>query len=448
MAVKIVLIGAGSAQFGYDMLSDIFQSEFLKGCHIELLDINAEALAVVEKNGKKHIEENTLPFTLSATIDREEALKDADFCIIAIEVGDRFLLLEQDWKIPHQFGIRQVIGENGGPGGLFHSLRVIPPILEICEDIQDICPDALVINFSNPMSKICTTVHRKFPGLKFIGLCHEIEILKQHLPLILDTTYENLKIRAGGLNHFSILVEATYVDSGKDAYPDIRKKAPQYYEDLPSLRDVIKELKKMGAGSTLGSEPAFRAGAGKWSERRLFKALLDQYGYMPITTDSHLGEYVTWANDAADHKAILDFYQYYLEYLDKDPQIEPKLHERAVPIMDGILTDSGYEEEAVNIPNNSFIEALPGFMAVEVPATIDKKGVHGEKLENYPRGFAGLLCNQVGVHDLVAEAVIKKSKELAIQAMLTDPTVDKYKSAIELFEHIMVLQEPYLNYLK
>ena len=124
MAIKIVLIGAGSAQFGYDMLGDIFQSEALKGCHIHLLDIDADALAIVEKNGKKYIDENKLPFTLSATTDRKEALKGADFCVIAIEVGDRFLLLEQDWKIPHQFGIRQVIGENGGPGGLSLTLSL------------------------------------------------------------------------------------------------------------------------------------------------------------------------------------------------------------------------------------------------------------------------------------------------------------------------------------
>lgn len=448
MTTKIVLIGAGSAQFGYDMLGDIFQSDLLKGSHIELHDINPEALAIVENNSKKFIEEKGIPFTVSATTDRKSALKNADVCIISIEIGDRFKLMEQDWKIPLQFGIRQAFGENGGPGGLFHSLRIIPPILEICEDIRAICPEALVMNFSNPMSRICTTVHRKFPDLRFIGLCHEIESLSQHLPLMLNTPWDNLKTRAGGLNHFSILVEARYLDSGKDAYPDIREKAPHYFENLPSLRDVIRELNEIEAGSTPGAEPAFRAGAGKWSERKVFKALLDQYGYMPITTDSHLGEYITWANDAADQKGILDFYRYYLEYLDKEPQIEIKLHERAVPIIEGVLDDSGYEEEAVNLPNKGLISALPEFMSVEVPAIIGRKGVQGVPLDNYPRGFAALLLNQVGVHDLIAEAVIKRSKELAVQALLADPTVNKYENALQLFEYMLILQAPYLNYLK
>ena len=116
----------------------------------------------------------TCPLRLSATTSRPEALEGADYCIISIEIGDRFELWEQDWRIAQQYGIRQVYGENGGPGGLFHSLRIIPPILEICGDVLEICPEATVFNFSNPMSRICTTVHRKYPDLQLIGLCHEI----------------------------------------------------------------------------------------------------------------------------------------------------------------------------------------------------------------------------------------------------------------------------------
>ena len=97
--------------------------------------------------------------------------------LISIEVGDRFVFWDMVWKIPQQYGIPHVYGENGGPGGLFHSLRIIPPILEICQKIVDIAPDATVFNWSNPMSRICTTVHSKFPNLNFIGMCHEIASL-------------------------------------------------------------------------------------------------------------------------------------------------------------------------------------------------------------------------------------------------------------------------------
>ena len=160
MSNRIVLIGAGSAQFGFDMLGDVFQSEVLGDAHVVLHDIDAEALDRVLAAGTSFAQKHDLAVTLSATTDRKKALVGADFCVISIEVGDRFALWEQDRSVPQQYGFRQVFGENGGPGGLFHSLRVVPPILEICQDIQRICPEAWVFNYSNPMSRICTTVRR------------------------------------------------------------------------------------------------------------------------------------------------------------------------------------------------------------------------------------------------------------------------------------------------
>src|SRR5690606_6709278 len=171
MPHKIVLIGAGSANFGLGVMGDLLRSEVFAGSTICLHDINAEALARTEAFGRRHIEARNLPYTLEATIDRKTALQGADFCIISIEVGNRCDLWEQHSHIPPQYGIRQVYGETGGPGGLFHSLRIIPPILDICGDIMAICPDAWVLNFSNPMSRICTTVMRKYPDLKLVGIC-------------------------------------------------------------------------------------------------------------------------------------------------------------------------------------------------------------------------------------------------------------------------------------
>src|SRR5512146_2159073 len=227
MHKRIVLIGAGSAQFGYGTIGDILQSKVLEGSHIVLHDINPDTLEIVARSAQEFIQERGLPFTLSATTDRAEAFQGADFLVISIEVGHRFELWEEDWRIPQQYGVQQVYGENGGPGGLFHSLRIIPPILEICADAQKICPDAVIFNYSNPMSRICTTVTRAFPDLKFIGLCHEIASLRNYLPRILGVPYEALEVRAAGLNHFSVVLSAKYRESGQDAYPDIRAKAPQ-----------------------------------------------------------------------------------------------------------------------------------------------------------------------------------------------------------------------------
>ena len=152
MGQHIVLIGAGSAQFGYGTIGDILSSKVLVGSTIVLHDINPQTLALVERTGRAFIAEHQLPFEIIATTSRTEALRGADVVIISIEVGNRFDLWEEDWRIPQQYGIQQVYGENGGPGGLFHALRIIPPILDICADVMQICPQATVFNYSNPMS--------------------------------------------------------------------------------------------------------------------------------------------------------------------------------------------------------------------------------------------------------------------------------------------------------
>lgn len=448
MSKRIVLIGAGSAQFGYGTIGDIFQSKTLEGAHVVLHDINPTTLAVVEKTVRTFISEHKLPFSVSATIDRPAALQGADFIVSSIEVGNRFELWEQDWRIPQQYGVQQVYGENGGPGGLFHSLRIIPPILDICADVMQICPDATVFNFSNPMSRICTTVTRAYPDLKLIGLCHEIGSLRNFLPQILGVPYEELEVRAAGLNHFSCVLTAKYKTTGQDAYPDIRAKAPAFFGAMPSLNAVYKYFKETGNWPEKPEDFA-AVETEAWPERRVFKVILEQFGLLPITSDSHFGEYIQWAYDITDHKGILDFYKFYKGYLaTAEPQIELRLSERVVPIIEGIINDAGYVEEAVNIPNQGLLPDLPDWLAVEVPAIVDRNGVHGVPMGRLPRGYAGLLLNQVAVHDLTAEAVLQKSKAAALQALLVDPVVNTYHGIEEMLNTMIEYQERWLGYLQ
>jgi alpha-galactosidase len=445
MTNRIVLIGAGSANFGLGTLGDILKSTSLSGSTIVLHDINPEALLRVEKAACAYIEEKNLPFQIEATTDRKEALTGANFCIISIEVGNRFELWNQDWHIAQQYGIRQVYGENGGPGGLFHSMRIIPPILDICADVMEICPEAWVFNFSNPMSRICTTVKRKFPQLRLVGLCHEIASLPNHLPKILDTPLENISFTAGGLNHFSILLDVRYKDTGRDAYPDVRAKAPAYFAAEPSLMEWVQHQRDP-------SIPLEHKGTG-WSERELFKVILDTFGYLPITTDSHFGEYIQWAHDVVDHQGILDFYRLYQMWcttMINDGRIAGTTEEEGwsvVPIIEAIVTGVPRHEPAVNILNDGLIDNLPTYIAVEVPAIVDGTGVRGVPLGALPKGFAGLLHNQVAVHDLTAEAILTGSRQLALQALLVDPVVHSYRSAQQTLDTMLDLQPQWLGYI-
>jgi alpha-galactosidase len=435
---KIVLIGAGSQNFGLGIISDIFKSKSLEGSEIFLHDIDKTTLANTKIISNDYKEKLGVNFDIKASISRKEALENATFCIISIEVGNRFDLWDQDWKIPLQYGIRQVYGENGGPGGLFHSLRQIPPIIEICEDINSICPNAVVFNFSNPMQRICHAVTTKFPDLKFIGMCHEIKSMQRQLPDLMETEMPNIEYRAAGLNHLSILLEARYKNTGEDGYPIINQNFDIYFSDLVNNHDA--KPSKPGA------------------ERGIFRGLFKTYGYLPITTDSHLGEYIQWAYSIADHDAILDFYDSYKEkclafYDSKtsydhyfDPK-NPDTHERVIPIIEGILGDSGYEEPAINIPNNGYIACLPTDIVVEVPGIINKSGVSGISFKNYPTSFGSLLNLQTGVIQMTTDAVLNASKHSAYLALLADPVVNDSLQAEKLLNNMLETQGKFLYYL-
>ncbi len=455
--MKIALFGAGSAQFGYGTLGDIFQSKILKGAEISLMDINSQSLEKVKSTAADFISKNNLPFSVSATTSSKEALTGADFIIISIEVGNRFELWDMDWKIPMEFGINQVYGENGGPGGLFHALRIIPPILDICSEVDTICPDATVFCYSNPMTAIVTTVTRKYPDMNFIGMCHEIASLERYLPSILQTDFSNLELRSAGLNHFSILLEASYKDTKKDAYPDIRNKAPDFFKDESGYSDIWNYTRQTGnIPDTEGSVKRYisenisnESIRREWQDRTLFKELFQNFNYLPITSDSHLGEYIAWAGESADLKGILDFYSFYRYSLSRrEAKIELKLKERVVPVMEGIVSNSGYEEYAVNIPNNYYIPDLPSWIAVEVPAIIRKSGIEGITFPNYPKGFGALLRNYTGVYDLTAEAVLTGKKEYVIQALLVNPVVSNIRRLEEMVDLMLEQQNKWLSYIR
>jgi len=427
---KIVLIGAGSLQFGLGSAGSILNSEVLEGATISLHDINPTTLDLAYKACKDAIDQKNLNFTLDSTTNRKEALKDATFVINSIEVAPRFELFDLDYETPRKYGNKQIMGENGGPGGLFHSLRVIPPILEICEDVEKICPNALFINYSNPMSRICLAIKRKFPVLKFVGLCHEFHHFIIHISRILNTPLSNLEIKAGGLNHFGVILSIKYINTNKDAYPDIRKKGPPY-------------LKKLD---------------GFMCDFDLNAYILEKFGYIPYTPDSHYGEYISWGWEKADFDGVRYFYDTYKDYTlgtgvrikkliekGKGVRLVKPDEERAIPIIEGVITNSNHEEASVNLPNDDIIKNLPLDLVVECPAVISKEGLKGVKLGDYPKGLAALLRNQASVQDLVVEAILKKSKEIAFQALLLDPTIDNASKAEAMFEEMLKTNQGLIN---
>jgi alpha-galactosidase len=278
------------------------------------------------------------------------------------------------------------------------------------------------------MSRICLAVHRKFPSLKFVGLCHEFHFALTHLPRILDKEFSELEIKMGGLNHFGVILDIRDNRSGEDLYPQVRKKGPIYLESLKAL-DVD-----------------------------LIKYILEHFRYLPYTTDSHYGEYIHWAYEVADLPGIKRFKELYKADLTHEGAKIKRLirkgkgarlvvpdDERAIPIIEGIVSNDNHEEFSVNIPNEGIIPNLPDDLIVECPAIVTGSGINGIKLGDYPKGLAALLRNQASVQDLVVEAALTGSKENVLKALLADPVVNSASQAKKILEEFLIKQSDYLN---
>jgi len=440
MDKKIVLVGAGSAAFGPSMFTDIYLSDILAGSTIVLHDIDKEKLEMIYEllSAENKIIENK--FNLERTTDRKVAFKDADFIISSIEVGDRLKLWKQDYEIPKKFVSTQIMGECGGPGGSIHAFRIIPHVIDIVKDAEKICPNAFFINFSNPMARVCLAIKRTNPNLRFIGLCHEIGGLEAHLIRMFNVKLENLRIITGGLNHFAFLLGLENRITGEDLMPKFNLKAMEYFKANDHRFDF----------STLTFE------------------IYKRFGFFSYGGDNHVGEYlqfaeeftetqdmIDWINRAENHgQKIFDRILRYYERLKKGKyprkgmlRIAPS-GERAIPIIESILTDKNSHEAAVNIPNNGIIENLPQDLILECSTIVNKSGVQGIKLGTIPKNIAAILRIEASVQDLCVEAILKKSKDLAIACLAIDPNVGSFEMADKIFNEMRQLQRDHLAYFR
>ena len=440
MDKKIVLVGAGSTSFGPSSLSDLFLSEKLTGSTIVLHDIDKNKLDMMYELCLKENEMRNNKFIFEQTTKRKNAFKGADFIISSIEVGDRFPLWRQDREIPRKYGSTQILGECGGPGGTFHAFRIIPPIVEIVQDAEKICPNAFFINFSNPMSRVCLAIKRATQNLKFVGLCHQIGFFNLHFPKMLNMSFKDLKMTVVGLNHFGFLLGLENWKKGVDLMPQFHSKAMDYFvehEDRFMFSTLTFEVYK-------------------------------KFGYFPHSGDNHLGEYIQFGEEFTNEQDMLDWIDraedfgkaiYYRfnkgykrlkkgRYTKKGTLLKVPSGERAVPIIEEILTDKKKYESSVNIPNDGLIDNLPQDLVIEGPAIVDKEGVHGVKIGNIPKNIAALLRIEATIQDLCIEAVLKKSKELAIAALAVDPNVGSFEKADKMFNEMYSLQKEFLPQFK
>jgi alpha-galactosidase len=445
--VRIVLFGAGSVSFGLSTLGDILTKgeESLAGSTIVIHDINEQALNRMYGAVKKTLDEvsqdfETPPFKLEKTLDPVEALKDANYNIVSIENGPRIEQWMQDYYIPRKYGSKQIFGENGGPGGAFHSWRQIPPMLKIARIMEDVCPDAWLMNFSNPMSRI-TWALTKATKIKTVGLCHGIGSAMRHFTEIFHTELDNIDFISAGLNHFYWLIKV----AAKKAFNmgTFGNFPTRNVETGENLLNDVKERSLLWA---------------KMNEMPLVEECINLYGYLPFPDQSHIGEYIPWA-DSYCPDSKYDYQKYLKGGDDKKARLDLTIagretpfwwvnasEERAINIIIEMESDAKAYEHAVNVPNNGSISNLNPACVVEVPAIIDKKGIHPVSVGAMPDGIAQLMQREVALQELVVNAAITGDRAIALQALSFDGTIMGPRIAQAIFDELYKLQKPYLPF--
>jgi alpha-galactosidase len=417
---KIVFVGAGSAAFGLSLCRDIFTSDGLEGCTLALVDTDREALARMAKVAAAMRRATGRRIAVEHTVERCAALDGADFVVNAAAI-ERNRLWRLDFEIPRKYGIRQTLGENGGPGGLFFTMRTLPLIFDIARDVEAICPDALFINFSNPENRIALALG-KYSRMRALGLCHGIFMARWAVAKVLDLREDAVDVWGAGLNHFQWLLHIRDRMSGKDLYPLLRARERGYDAGFAPLT------------------------------RRLFRA----FGHWVTCSDDHLGEYLPYGWEAggqgydfaADERGRAEIVAAMDEVVSGAPVPSRWLTpsgERAVEVIAAVRHNRKKFIESGIVYNQGVIPNLPADLGVEVPVLADAAGIHPISLGPLPEPIAKLLSVQAGVQQLAVEAAMRASKELALECLLVDPVIDSTAAAAKILEELWEINAPYIR---
>lgn len=419
---KIVFIGAGSAAFGLSLFQDLFSTSELAGSTLTLVDTNPDALDRMAALAEVLNRQGDARITIEKTTDRKAALVGAGFVLCAIAI-DRNRLWKLDFSVPKKHGIRHTLGENGGPGGLFFTLRTLPLIVDIVRDVEAICPDALFINLSNPESRIVLGLSR-CTSVRTLGLCHGIFLARWFVCQILGMAEKEVDVWGAGLNHFQWLTSIRERSTGRDLYPLLREREKTH-------------------------DPAFTP-----LTRRMFHA----FGLWVTCSDDHMGEYLPYGWEGGEHgfdfendergRVILkDLMDGVIDGSKAIPDdwTKPSWGERAVAVIAGMLHNQKRFIESGIVVNRGVVSGLPDELAVEVPLIADAAGVHPVSLGRLPDPIIKLLSVQAGVQQLSVEAALHGSKELALQALLIDPVITSSTAAVAILDELWEANKPYIR---
>ena len=408
---KITFMGAGSTVFARNVLGDCMSSPVLADSEIALYDIDgqrlkeSEAIIVALNNGlggKAKIK------SYLGVENRKEALRGADFVINAIQVGLYDPCTITDFEIPNKYGLRQTIADTLGIGGIMRGLRTIPVLQDFARDMEEVCPDAWFLNYTNPMS-ILTGYMLRYTGVKTVGLCHSVQICTKYLlkPLGMEDKQDGLKELIAGINHMGWLLDIRD-KKGVDLYPEIRKRAAAA-NAAGKHNDMVRYdyIDKLGYYCTESSE--HNAEYNPFYIKHRYPELIERFN-IPL--------------DEYPRRCVNQIARWEEEYkgLAKESVLPHKRSsEYASRIMEAMITGVPYKIGGNVMNYGNLIENLPREACVEVPCMVDSEGVHGTYVGALPVQLAAMNMTHVNVHLIAIEAAVTLKKEHIYHAAMLDP---------------------------
>ncbi|MBX7158687.1 MAG: hypothetical protein K1X95_00175 [Acidimicrobiia bacterium] len=446
---KITMVGAGGMSFGPTMVNDVVHTPALHGARLVLHDLNAERLQRAYQFAAKLNAAAGAPVVLDRTTDPAAAYDGADFVFSSAEF-ERFARWRQDLEIPNAHGARQLTGENGGPGAVFHSLRSIHNTLGICADIERFCPDAFLVNLTNPMSRVTLAINRG-TSVRNVGMCHEMPMGINRLCRRLRVKRSHVSAKASGINHFTFFTEFVDTTSGEDLMPRLLDfYTSRFFEFGPMAQRVAHALESTLAGAALV----------EMNYLPLVAKVAREHGLIAVSVDSHIGEYLPFALDAAEWMPVpLDFHEPAMRVAERAASWAARTRvplplqayghssEEVAPLIAAIWTGEPTRILAVNVPNRGYLPDVADGAIVEVGATVDGDGVHPERMPALGEPLAGWIGVQTRLQDLVVDAALKGDPDLALQAVRDDPcSPPDEESCRRIFDELRELQADLLPF--
>lgn len=441
---KITFLGAGSTVFAKNVLGDCMQTDALREFEYALYDIDEvrleesyQMLSILNQNvnaGKAKIQKYT---------DRIEALRGAKYVINAIQVGGYDPCTITDFEIPKKYGLRQTIGDTVGIGGIFRALRTIPVMLDFVRDMEKVCPDAVFLNYTNPMAML-TMAMLKSSSIQTIGICHSVQVCVPQLLYRLGLPQDGVRYKIAGINHMAWLLEITR--NGKDYYPEIKKRAVEGPIVKPYTKDMLKDYPQL-------LYPDYEFTPEKHDDLVRFE-IMKQFGYYVTESSEHNAEFMPYFIKK-DHPELLEKYQIPLdEYMRRcKVQIEhwkslrnelvhntelmhSRTHEYPSYILEAMETGKPFTF-AGNVMNQGLIENLPKDCCVEVTCVVDQGKITPCVVGSLPHQLAALNMSNIGMQQLTVDAALTGKKEYIYQAAMLDPhtstelTIDEIRSMVD-----------------